>query len=85
MSCAMYISVAEAWRASERSVRENSAVFSVEFTTLLPWQRAYLVSFTVFFFWGGGVGLVGNGQSSARSARSTNDMLLSRMKNKWPK
>lgn len=33
-----------------RSVRENSAVFSVEFTTLLPWQRAYLVSFTVFFF-----------------------------------
>lgn len=27
----------------------ESTVFSVEFTTLLPWQRTYLTSFTVLF------------------------------------
>lgn len=34
-------------------VRENSTVFSAEFTTLLPWQQAYLPSLTLFFFLGG--------------------------------
>lgn len=52
--CVMYILVAEASRSCAPgkfwNVRENSAVLSVEFTTLLPWQRTYILYLLLFFF-----------------------------------